>query len=75
MQPPSTPRSLLDMLVFVPGVFYAALFAKEIVGAPATAAVIAYCVPAIAFLLLAFAHRAQAKRIDALLERRADRAG
>jgi hypothetical protein len=64
---------LFDVLVFVPGVFYTVLFAKEYFGAPAASAVLAYCVPAIAFLLLAFAHRAQARRIDALLERRSDR--
>lgn len=67
-------RSVLDVLVFVPAAFYAALFAVEIVGAPATTATLAYAVPAIAFLLFALAHRSLANRVrtlqQALRERR-----
>jgi hypothetical protein len=74
MTPLRTQRSLFEVLVWVPGAFYAVATGKAVVfdtagvwGPPLIAAVF--------FLLLAAAHRSQAKRIDqleqALLERRA----
>ena len=66
MNPTRGDRSLLDVLVFVPGAFYVVLFAMAFFSAPASGSTLDLVFPAIAFLLLAAAHRSQATRIRAV---------
>lgn len=70
MTPVRSDRSALDVLVWLPGCFYAVLTVVALFGRSAVAGPL---LGAVGFLLFAAAHRAQAQRVDqlerALLER------
>ena len=66
MTPSRASRSVFESLMWVPGVFYALVFAKAVMVDSFDRVALDAALPAIAFLLLAAACRAQALRVQRL---------